>query len=287
MPAIEPMPFVWAHHMSRIIGGIGSDSLAPRVLAALATLVEFEHTGIFLFSPAMRPRDVLARHLHDPFHRKYFGGTYKLDPFYQCSHAHGAVGVFRMGDLDAGYARYLQDYEMGPRLADIVGPAVASGHIHAAPATANGSRLREEIGYLLPIDRGRVVHIALIRSVALASFRDEEMDQLRRIAPVLQAIFEHHFRDVDLPPDDDAGDGSGNNDGVPTVPISTLVTSRELEVIEGVASGLTSSEIARRLGIATETVKVHRKNAYRKLLVSTQSELRTLLRRGRSPVMGG
>lgn len=287
MAVTDPRSFDWAHHVSRIIGGIGSDSFGPRVLAALADLVEFEHTGIFLFRPAMRPRDVLARHLHGVFHRKYCGETYKLDPFYQCSHALGAFGIFRMGDLDAGYARYLQHYEMGPRLADIVGPATASGHLHAVPVTENGPGLREEIGYLLPIDRSRVVHIALIRSVALASFRDEEMNKLRRIAPVLQAVFAHHFRDVDLPPDDDEGDGSGNNDGVSTVPISALVTSREFEVIEGVASGLTSVEIARKLGIAMETVKVHRKNAYRKLSVSTHSELRTLMRRGRSAVVGG
>lgn len=50
-----------------------------------------------------------------------------------------------------------------------------------------------------------------------------------------------------------------------------LVTPREVEVLRGLADGMSSKEIARTLNIAESTVKTHRMNLYRKLDVATRS----------------
>lgn len=51
-----------------------------------------------------------------------------------------------------------------------------------------------------------------------------------------------------------------------------VVTPRELDVLRALADGLSSKEIARRLGVAESTVKTHRINVYRKLNVAVRSK---------------
>lgn len=59
------------------------------------------------------------------------------------------------------------------------------------------------------------------------------------------------------------------------------ITPREREVIELVAAGLRSREIAARLGIGYQTVKVHRMRAMAKLGLDTLPELSRLLAEAR------
>lgn len=59
-------------------------------------------------------------------------------------------------------------------------------------------------------------------------------------------------------------DGALNGDGV--------LTPRELEVLQLLASGLTNAEIARRLWVTQQTVKFHLSNVYRKLGVGNRTE---------------
>jgi DNA-binding NarL/FixJ family response regulator len=51
-----------------------------------------------------------------------------------------------------------------------------------------------------------------------------------------------------------------------------LLTPREIEVLNAVASGLTNKEIARRLEISQHTVKFHLESVMRKLGVSSRAE---------------
>jgi two-component system response regulator NreC len=55
-----------------------------------------------------------------------------------------------------------------------------------------------------------------------------------------------------------------------------LLTGREREVLEGIASGLTNKEIAGRLGISPRTVETHREGVMRKLGIRTVAGLTRL-----------
>jgi len=58
-----------------------------------------------------------------------------------------------------------------------------------------------------------------------------------------------------------------------TVPADqTPLTTRELEVLQLVASGATNGEIARKLWVTEQTVKFHLSNVYRKLAVGNRTE---------------
>lgn len=267
--------FDWARHASRLIGGIGGEDICLRALDALDDLVAFEHTGIFLFNRRRRPRDLLARRTRGAFHRTYCGHTYELDPFYKGAQRPLEAGVFRMPDLDPAYRQYLARYEMGPRLADILPPA-------AARDRRDGSgRLAEEVGFLMPVGAGRVVHIALIRSTALGPFADDELGRLREFAPVLEAAFEVHFRRLPLPLGEEDGTTGAGGLACPEA-IAARLSAREAEVAGHLLAGLATERIAALLSIADGTVKVHRRNIYRKLHVGSRGELLSLCRADRS-----
>lgn len=62
---------------------------------------------------------------------------------------------------------------------------------------------------------------------------------------------------------------------------SVPLAERQMDVLKALAEGLTNKEIARRLGIAEITVKVHLQSIYRKLGVSNRTEaLAAALNRG-------
>lgn len=67
------------------------------------------------------------------------------------------------------------------------------------------------------------------------------------------------------------GDPSGEPQIGPEVREKLLLSPREAEVMAYLADGLSNKEIARQLGIAEGTVKIYRKNIYRKLDVRCRS----------------
>lgn len=72
-----------------------------------------------------------------------------------------------------------------------------------------------------------------------------------------------------------------------TLDIYNTLTSREREVLQLSAEGLTGAEISARLFISPRTVEIHRANLMRKLSLRNQTDLvRFALRRGIVPLEG-
>jgi two-component system NarL family response regulator len=64
-----------------------------------------------------------------------------------------------------------------------------------------------------------------------------------------------------------------------------ILGPREREVLQLLAEGLTSSEIAARLSVATSTVETHRRNLMRKLDLHNVAELtKFAVREGLTPL---
>lgn len=55
--------------------------------------------------------------------------------------------------------------------------------------------------------------------------------------------------------------------------METHITTREKDVLKLLLSGFSNKEIAGKLSLSTETIKVHRRNIYSKLNIKSQSEL--------------
>lgn len=57
------------------------------------------------------------------------------------------------------------------------------------------------------------------------------------------------------------------------IQLGTQITTHEKDVLKLLLSGFSNKEIAGKLALSTETIKVHRRNIYTKLNIKSQSEL--------------
>lgn len=57
------------------------------------------------------------------------------------------------------------------------------------------------------------------------------------------------------------------------IQLGTQITARENDVLKLLLSGFSNKEIAGKLSLSTETIKVHRRNIYAKLNIKSQAEL--------------
>lgn len=104
-----------------------------------------------------------------------------------------------------------------------------------------------------------------------------EPELLRELAQMLAGrLSEPHLRHLtSLMPEKPSGAGLGQR---PFQQANTPLSRREVDVARGLADGLSNKEIARRLTLAEGTVKIHRKNIYRKLNVHSRASVIAFLR---------
>lgn len=255
----------WHPALAEAIRELDGPRFAPALAQALRQVAPFDYTVVFGYRGEDRPIDLhddFGPQRRDIFVAMYQAGPYLLDPFFHASRNGVAPGLYRMGDLapDRFYqSEYYRSYYMQ-------------------------TGLSEEIGYFLPTGAGARVVISLMRAGHSPAFSMREMAALHRVAPVVVAAAERHWRGLAArfaampgpPPVEvtmrDALAGTGRN----------LLTQRESEVVALVLRGHSSKSIGAALGIAPGTVKIHRKNVYAKLGIGSQAELFALFMSGRA-----
>jgi DNA-binding CsgD family transcriptional regulator len=243
---------------------VGVPALADNVAGQaffnlMKSLFPFDYCVIFAYRGAERPIDLFSTfdaQEYEIFVRMYQDGPYLLDPFFSAASL-PKPGVWRMRALapDRFFAsEYYRSYY------------VKTG-------------LSEEVGFFVPAGEGVTVVLSLMRGEALGAFRDAEYGLMRKAEPFISAMVRHVWGRLGLRFDraitgrrhDAAGDGASAR-----ARISERLTARETAIIELVLQGHSSESIGLRLGVATGTVKVHRRNIYRKLGISSQAQLMSL-----------
>jgi DNA-binding CsgD family transcriptional regulator len=231
--------------------------LGNRLADLCRSLVNFDYSVIFAYRGSERPIDLFSTFDGDDYRvfvSLYQEGPYLLDPFYSAATL-PKPGIWRMRELapDRFFAsEYYRSYY------------VQTG-------------LSEEIGFFVPVGNSVTVVLSLMRSETAGAFKPADYDLLRKVAPFVQSIVEIHWRDLSQhfdaqlkralhAPRNAPGRAWGKQN----------LTHREKAIIELVLQGHSSESIGLRLGIATGTVKVHRRNIYRKLAISSQTQLMSL-----------
>jgi LuxR family transcriptional regulator, regulator of acetate metabolism len=110
---------------------------------------------------------------------------------------------------------------------------------------------------------------------------EAETAHIQQMADTANALIAE-LRSADLvlgPSEPETGNGEANGkrvherfDRVPPEELEALLTRRELEVLELMASGASNAEIAKLLSIAVGTVKSHVKHILRKLRAANRAE---------------
>lgn len=226
------------------------DAFGRLLLRLLRALAQVDEVVAFAYHENDRPIDLFSTFAPPHYHifvSLYQAGPYLLDPF--CRNAVDRhAGLYRMRDLapDRFYSsEYYRTYYVQTGLA-------------------------EEVGYFVPLD-GATVVLSLMRREASGAFSASELAPLRQAEALVADLVRLYWGNVA------ARFGARAQMAVPSQPWQRLnLTDREASIVELVLQGHSSESIALRLGIATGTVKVHRRNVYRKLGISSQTQLLSL-----------
>jgi DNA-binding CsgD family transcriptional regulator len=236
-----------------------SDSVAgDAFVASMKSLIPFDYSVIFAYRGAERPIDLYSTfgaEDYEIFVSMYQDGPYLLDPFYSAASL-PRPGVWRMRALapDRFFAsEYYRSYYVQTGLA-------------------------EEVGFFVPAGDDVTVVLSLMRREGSGTFRDAEYALMRKAEPLVAAMVRRAWGR--LGPRFDHPSRTKKQDRGPEAKararISDKLTQRESDIIELVLQGHSSESIGLRLGVATGTVKVHRRNIYRKLGISSQAQLMSL-----------
>ena len=253
----------WHRYLAALIDTIGHANFTGALVNALSHVVFFDHMVIFSYQGDRRPYCVFDTFTPEQrwiFVSLYEDGPYLLDPFFQASRSGIKPGLYRMRQFapDRFYqSEYFRSYYVKTGLA-------------------------EEVGFFFPLKSGETVVLSLMRAEASSAFSDHDIGRLQIIEPVIRAICQQHWLDsgrdqvVSLPNDTAPLD----LDQVVTRIFQSLgpasLTQRECEITSLVLQGHSSESIGQQLNISRGTVKIHRKNAYRKLGITSQSQLFSL-----------
>lgn len=184
----------------------------------------------------------------------YLNGLYMLDPFLQSAHEGLADGLYRLEEIAPDLFRQSEYFLTYFR--DVVG--------------------EDEVQ--LVVNQPTNVGTVMLSLGARTRFHTDSIGRLAVCTPWVISLIKQHLACMTHrhSTHQDGGDLSGRVQRALAAFGAELLSDREVEIARLVLRGNSSKAIAGRLRISPETVKVHRRNLYNKLGISTQPELFSL-----------
>jgi DNA-binding CsgD family transcriptional regulator len=228
----------------------------------VSSLVSPDHIVVFAYRGKERPIDLY--NTFDPdehvvFVALYQAGPFLLDPFYHTARQR-RLGVYRMRELAPD--RFF------------------SSEYHRTYYVQTG--LAEEVGFFIALDDDIAVVISLMRRKKTGAFSSQDFNLLKKLEPLIAGLVRHYWADLGQRFDKQLltqGKRRKRRGLVEPHPAGDApwrelrLTTREAEIVDLVLQGHSSESIGLKLDISTGTVKVHRRNVYRKLGISSQTQL--------------
>ena len=249
----------WISSLSRCIDSIGTEEFSTSLIGALKSIADFDYSVSFAYYQNEKP--ICLFHTFSPvnavvFVDDYLKGPYLLDPFFKACGRKVDTGLYRLRDIapDRFYqSEYYRSYYVKTGLA-------------------------EEISYTFYLLNGVAVVISLMRSSDSSRFSAREFKLLESVVPIVNSLAQRHWQKVHKsfeaePSHLETGENRTIIENTVNTLFSPRITPRETQVVAQVLEGHSSVSIARSLGISAGTVRIHRRNIYAKLQISSQQEL--------------
>jgi DNA-binding CsgD family transcriptional regulator len=253
----------WNRGLADLLQVMGEPEFGPVLLRSVRRLIDFDFLMVFAYQGDGRPLalgDSLPEAQRAVVIRAYCAAPYVLDPFYQRVAAGVQQGCFRLRDIAPDRFRQSEYFRSHYGLTGI----------------------REEVGFYFPLGLGS--HGPMTGVLSLARWETSpalgraDMDLLQALAPAIAGLCSRQYADLVRP----LG-GSKHRDAAPRDPNQVKaayqefgaghLSERERQIVSLILQGHSTGSVAHLLDISPGTVKVHRKNIYRKLDLSTQAEL--------------
>lgn len=244
--------------LGRLVERIDDGQFWHALVDLLRGVVRFDNWVAMAFSPTAKPRLIAESPLvtpHDELFKGYLNGVYLLDPFYQFSIGSISPGVYQLDEVAPDHFRETEYFRR------YFSVNVLEDEVQFLAPTAGGETVSLSLGGRHRFDAAQIGTLCLYGAWVLPL--------MRRAAPPPAA------------PTAPSSTGETNAASERRAQFgqalcrrsSEPLTPRELEVGLMILAGHSSKNIARLLGIAPATAKVHRSNLYRKLDISSQAAL--------------
>lgn len=248
----------WNRDISRAIAALGTDDFWPTLVEAVNGQVKIDYPQIWLYHKDLPPRVLY----HDiPAHAvasqvdQYLDGPYREDPFYQASMHQPRAKVYRLSRVTMGKLQQSEYYR------DYYGDTGTS----------------DEAIYLAKLNGGNVINLSMMRLPQNGEFTDQEYEALYLLAEPVSELIKSHSEHGSFAANHLIQPGIDHHiDHAFRTFGASMLSPREKNVLELMLRGYSTDISANKLSIAIETVRRHRKSIYRKLDVSSQTDLFSL-----------
>jgi DNA-binding CsgD family transcriptional regulator len=233
---------------------LGSERLPSLLVHLLKTLVPFDNAVILHYRRDEQPQilynDIPPLELHKQID-VFVNGAFLLDPFYRAAIDTHASGLHRLSDLAPNGFEKTEYYR----------------------SYFKHTEIKDEIGFIIHLSAKQFINISIGRLSFSQRFNRTQISLFEDIAAVIETICRLQWTDADSEQSNPENKLPGQLDSALKHFGTAFLTDRETQVVQLFLHGHSTKSIAERLGISPETVKLHRKNSYAKLDVSSQAEL--------------
>jgi DNA-binding CsgD family transcriptional regulator len=250
----------WSRGLGETLAELNTPRFNHVLHKAICRVVQIDFTLTFAYRGRARPL-VLGNTIEEE-HRgvmldDYVSGPYLLDPFFHATLAGTKSGCYRLASLAPDHFRQSEYYQK---------------HYHR-------TNIGEEVGCFFELPNDATGVLSLLRWQQHSPVSRQDLLILQAIEPTLRVINTMRWSEVSrallktqyAQADGDAPSGDFlerfESFGSPQL------SSREHQIVSLILQGHSTESIARHFDISPGTVKVHRRNVYRKLGISSQAEL--------------
>jgi DNA-binding CsgD family transcriptional regulator len=247
----------WASTAGAVVAALDTPALPRALTELLRRVAPFSHTVMFGYCGPAQPLD-----LYDDFPpgkravfvTDYQAGPYLLDPFYLAAVAPFEPGLYRLRDVAPD--RFYQ------------------GEYYRSYYARTG--LAEEIAYFVDLPERTALVLSLMQTER--PFSQRQVQALRAVFPFVAAVAQRHWSGLvrqfgkDRSAEGPSGQPRALADDLGSFGAG-LLTPREREVAAYTLKGHSAESAGQILGISPGTVRIHRRNIYAKLRISSQGEL--------------
>lgn len=248
----------WNRGIADLLAILGHDDFGEVLLRSVRRLIDFDFLMVFAYQGEGRPLalgDTMPDAQRDVVVRAYCAAPYVLDPFYQRVAAGVQLGCFRLRDIAPDRFRQSEYFRSHYRLTGI----------------------REEVGFFFPMGSGvqgpMTGVLSLARWVDSPALGRADMDLLQALSPAIAGLCSRQWADVVHPVGNSRSRDAAQVEAAYREFGAGHLSERERQIVSLILQGHSTGSVAHLLDISPGTVKVHRKNIYRKLNLSTQAEL--------------
>lgn len=244
------------HRLGRVLEHLGDEEFWPRLIAFLRESISFNSWVALIFHTRQSPYTLGAGDeniMDETLFSDYLQSFYALDPFYLLSLGDYNPGLHRLDDVAPEHFKKTEYYQRYFKL----------------------NVVEDEVQILLPVPPHGTLSLAL---GAHKRFSDQEIGWLLLFLPWLMPVMKAAAR-LQLSARDLTPITGISLEAQLQKRATTPLTERETQIVILLLAGHSTKSIAARLHISPETVKVHRRNLYEKLNVSSQAEVFALFMR--------